>query len=603
LASRSDGSTLYFYFGLKKQSVVTNNFLAGGSGATLRAHGNAGKPVSLLVAHNTIVNSAVGTGVLIGESATATLTNNIVAGHATAIRVEGTGVALADHTLFWNNSDDGVRGTDPIDGDPLFVNAPAGDFHIQGGSAAIGAGIDAGVAADIDGEARPGLGGVDVGADELAPSRFDFGTPGSPVEAGDAQVTHETTFTAERGFGWTYGTIASRDRGAANDNRRRDFCFTHTGTFAVAIPNGRYWVTLIMGDAAAGHGQMAVFLENVKAAVVSTAGNEFKTMTFDTAVTDGRLDVWLNDEGGSDPNAVINSLMIKPALPVMVDLGTAASPVAAGYARGTHTSAYSAGAAFGWRGGLLQSRDRGTADALKRDLVFTPRGLTGAFLPNGIYDVLVTMGDAAGAHNLMGVSVQGSAFDQVSTAKNQFVIRRYRTAVADNRLDVLLDDLEGPDLNTVLNAVEVLPSFVPRFDFGTQTSAVGSGYLQVTHTTAYSARLGYGWTAGTIGSRDRGGPWNIRYRDFNFTTDGTFAVDVLPGRYQVTVGVGDSTASHDQFAIEIEGTRVETFTSLPAGSSLTRTYGLSVLDGQLTVRLVDTGGTDPNAVINVLEIR
>jgi fibronectin type 3 domain-containing protein len=191
----------------------------------------------------------------------------------------------------------------------------------------------------------------------------------------------------------------------------------------------------------------------------------------------------------------------------------------------------------------------------------------------------------------------------VSTAKNQFVTRRYRTLVADNRLDVLFDDLEGPDVNAVLNAVEVRPPAVPAFDFGTPTSAVRIGYLRVSHQTTYSAQLGYGWTSGTIGSRDRGAPWNIWYRDFNFTADGTFVVDLLPGRYVVTLGAADSAANHDQFAVEIEGVRVETFTALPAGTSLARTYEASVLDGQLTVRLVDLGGVDANAVINVLTVR
>ena len=582
---------------------MTNNVIAGGAATEQVVHvdGYAEYPVVALIEHNTISGNGDTVGVFVDEYGTATMMNNIVSGHATGLTTLDNGAIFAGHTLFFANSDDGIRGTDPIDGDPNFVNAPAGDFHIQAGSAAIGAGNDTGVVTDIDGEARPGLGGIDVGADELAAWKFDFGTQGSPVETGFAQVTHATTFTAERGFGWNYGTIGSRDRGVG-DALRRDLCFTRTGTFAVTIPNGRYHVTLTMGDASAGHGQMAVFLENVKVADVSTAGNEFRTLTFDTSVSDGELTVWLNDEGGSDLNVVINELQIERALPVRVDLGTAASPLAAGHTRGTHTSAYTPEAGFGWQGGILQSRDRGTADPLRRDFVFTPRGLFGAFVPNGVYDVLLTLGDASGAHNLMGVSVQGAAFDQVSTAKNRFVTRRYRTLVADNRLDVLLDDLEGPDVNTVLNAVEIRPPLQPRFDFGTPTSGVRSGYLRVTHQTAYTPQLGYGWTSGTIGSRDRGAPWNIWYRDFNFTTDGTFAVDVLPGRHRVTIGVGDSSASHDQFAVELEGTRVETFT-LPAGSSSTRTYEVAVLDGQLTVHLVDLGGTDSNAVINVLEVR
>jgi fibronectin type 3 domain-containing protein len=612
VASAAGFASLFVMEGGGAPLRVTNNFLQGSSGATVRAQASPGQPVVLDLVGNTIVNSGSGSGVMILDNTTATLTNNIVSGHAVGIQVIGNGTVAADHTLFWNKADDGIRGADPIDGDPVFVNAAAGDFHIQEGSAAIGAGLQpfgcvsdgSGtcwyVTTDIDGEARPGLGGTDVGADELAPSRFDFGTPASPVEIGYVQVTHAMTFTSGRGFGWTYGTVASRDRGTGDD-RRRDFCFTHTGTFAVAVPNGRYRVVVTMGDATAGHGQMAVFLENQKVATVSTGANEFKELTFETAVTDGELTLWLNDEGGSDPNVVINALVIERALPVLVDLGTAGSPLAAGYARATHATAYSPAVGFGWQGGALQSRDRGTADPLRRDLVFTPRGLFGVFVPDGTYDVTLILGDASGAHNQMGVSVQGSTPDPISAAKNQFVTRRFRAWAADTRLDVLLDDLAGPDVNTVLNAVEVRTPPNPRFDFGTPASPVAGGYLQVTHATGYSALLGYGWLSGTLASRDRGLPYSTT-RDFNFTRDGTFVADVLPGRYEVRITTGDKTAAHDLMGIYLEDVLVDTV-STSADSFLTRTYSIVVSDGQLTIRLVDQGGTDPNAVINTLEVR
>ncbi len=607
--SGRDSSSLYFFYGLGTKEVVTNNVLVGGSHATLRAHADGSNPITLWVGHNTIVNSASVTGVLIGENAAAGLRNNIVAGHATAVRVEGTGTVAAGNTLFWNNGDDGIRGADPIDGDPLFVNAAAGDFHVQDGSAAIGAGLVVagcisdgwcGEGRDIDGEVRPGLGGFDVGADELAPRAFDFGTPASPVAVGFTRVTHSTTFSSGFGFGWTSGTIGSRDRGIGDD-RQRDFCFTHTGTFAVTVPNGRYRVTLTMGDATAGHGQMAVFLENQKVATVNTAGNEFKELTFETAVTDGELTVWLDDEGGSDPNVVLNALVIEAALPAMVDFGTAASPLAAGYTRGTHASVYSPAAGFGWRGGILQSRDRGTADPLRRDLVFTPRGLLGWFVPNGVYDVLLTLGDASAAHNLMGVSVQGAAPDPVTTAKNQFVTRRYRTHVADNRLDALLDDLAGPDANVVVNAVEVTAPPLPFFDFGTPTSPVAAGYVQITHLTKYSEGRGYGWTSGTVQSRDRVIA-SDRDRDLVFSPNAEFAVDVLNGTYRVTVTLGDATGRHDLMGVFLEGEQVNTVTTATGGLATT-TYTVLVVDGRLDVGLVDQGGTDPNVTIVALEIR
>ena len=51
-------------------------------------------------------------------------------------------------------------------GDPAFVNPDAGDYHIGLGSAAVDAGVDAGVSTDIDGDSRPQGTAPDLGADE-----------------------------------------------------------------------------------------------------------------------------------------------------------------------------------------------------------------------------------------------------------------------------------------------------------------------------------------------------------------------------------------------------------------------------------------------------
>jgi hypothetical protein len=48
------------------------------------------------------------------------------------------------------------------------VDPTARDYHIGPGSAAIDAGVDAGVAVDMDRESRPVGGGYDIGADEFA---------------------------------------------------------------------------------------------------------------------------------------------------------------------------------------------------------------------------------------------------------------------------------------------------------------------------------------------------------------------------------------------------------------------------------------------------
>ena len=58
---------------------------------------------------------------------------------------------------------------DNLEGNPLLVNGPAGDYHLQAGSPSINAGTnDGALTMDIDGEPRPVVVHTDVGADEYA---------------------------------------------------------------------------------------------------------------------------------------------------------------------------------------------------------------------------------------------------------------------------------------------------------------------------------------------------------------------------------------------------------------------------------------------------
>ena len=56
-------------------------------------------------------------------------------------------------------------------GDPAFKSD---GYHLTGGSAAIDQGVDAGVATDIDGDARPIDAAYDIGADETAARYFIY---------------------------------------------------------------------------------------------------------------------------------------------------------------------------------------------------------------------------------------------------------------------------------------------------------------------------------------------------------------------------------------------------------------------------------------------
>ena len=116
--------------------------------------------------HNTLVDN--GEGVVAGRNMTITMVNNILVSHTIGISLEdSSGHVFPDYTLFWANSNDGIRGTHPVDGAPAFVDPGSDDYHLGPGSAAIDAGVDAGVTTDIDGDPRPLGSAPDIGADEF----------------------------------------------------------------------------------------------------------------------------------------------------------------------------------------------------------------------------------------------------------------------------------------------------------------------------------------------------------------------------------------------------------------------------------------------------
>jgi hypothetical protein len=140
-----------------------------------------------------------------------------------------------------------------------------------------------------------------------------------------------------------------------------------------------------------------------------------------------------------------------------------------------------------------------------------------------------------------------------------------------------------------------------RFDFGTSSSAVGTGYTRVSAGAGFDPTVGYGWSAGTIHEVDRGAGWSDVDRDFNSTADGTFEVNVRNGTYAVTVTLGDATTVRDDMAVSLEGVRVANNVTARAGQFVRRTFLVRVTDGKLTLRLQDLGGMTPEAAINALE--
>jgi hypothetical protein len=159
---------VYLIYGDGAGPTLANNIIAENEINNFTAASSSDYPITASFINNTLVGKGTNSdsaGVYVGVNSTVIMKNTIIANHAVGIALQDPpGVVTPDHTLFWNNGIDGIRGTDPVDGDPAFKDPDNGNYHIGPASAAINAGADAGATTDIDGQARDPF--PDIGADE-----------------------------------------------------------------------------------------------------------------------------------------------------------------------------------------------------------------------------------------------------------------------------------------------------------------------------------------------------------------------------------------------------------------------------------------------------
>jgi parallel beta-helix repeat protein len=121
----------------------------------------------------------------------ATLTNTLLISHGVGINVAISNAATLDGVLWYDNvTNTGGQGaitvTHAVTGAPAF----AGDgYHLGFASAAIDAGVEAGVATDVDGTPRPLGAGPDLGADEIG-LRLASSLSGSALPGAQVIYTH-----------------------------------------------------------------------------------------------------------------------------------------------------------------------------------------------------------------------------------------------------------------------------------------------------------------------------------------------------------------------------------------------------------------------------
>lgn len=137
------------------------------------------------------------------------------------------------------------------------------------------------------------------------------------------------------------------------------------------------------------------------------------------------------------------------------DFGTTLSPVAVDYTPIASNDSYDPEAGYGWQSGPVYSLNRG-GDPLTRDINYTVDATFGVDVPNGEYDVIVTMGEHLLSHDQMGVFVEGVQVDSVTTAGGQFAVNTYRASISDGQLNLGLRDLGGSNAWAVINGLEVV---------------------------------------------------------------------------------------------------------------------------------------------------
>ena len=129
--------------------------------------------------------------------------------------------------------------------------------------------------------------------------KFDFGE--GPVAAGYTQVKANTKYSDSQGYGFESGTVSSVDR-LWDDDLTTDF-LTAKGdmVFSVALPQGNYEVTFILGDGE-NESETTVWAENRKLMLdrVTLAGGVFSRQTvslrrMETKSMDGSVTMSIKD--------------------------------------------------------------------------------------------------------------------------------------------------------------------------------------------------------------------------------------------------------------------------------------------------------------------
>lgn len=219
------------------------------------------------------------------------------------------------------------------------------------------------------------------------------------------------------------------------------------------------------------------------------------------------------------------------------------------------------------------------------DYATSTSGFSSAATPEGDFSPVIGRLDFAPGQTSKTVSV---------------LVRGERLVELDETFALLLSNpVQGvltDDLAEVTITADDSWDYPQEIDFGTELSPIKAGAVGV-GVLPYSSSMELGWTNGIenvqVVDREIGVP---ALRDVALTRDSSFRFDVPNGQYFVRVTYGDAAKAHDQMRVFVEGA-AKPLVSTAANQFLTRAYVVDVTDGQLDLRFLDVGGSDPDVAI------
>jgi hypothetical protein len=257
------------------------------------------------------------------------------------------------------------------------------------------------------------------------------------------------------------------------------------------------------------------------------------------------------------------------------------SPVAAGYTKVPVVN-YTSTRGYGWLDITgLGGRDRSTTDPLTSNFETGTDGTFLVDLPNGVYTVAVSLGDAAEMHDNVSVWGNGALLASgLTTTTGQFIHPSYRVQATNGQLAIRFASQGSVNPTFAINALDIAPASANSLTLSPTTLAsatVNSAYSATLSATGGSGIYAFAVTSGSLPS----------WLSLNAATGVLSGTPTTAGASTFTITATDSQASG------LTGSQGYTLTANP-GSSLTfspATLPSATANSAYSATLSATGGS------------